>query len=276
MNRLKHSPAAFIRKLQMSRSKIHVVIEGRKSDSYVYGQICRKLDPSSFFYQLIRSEELPTQGSGKQHLLAYFMYLRRRNSLKIDFKGQKSVVTFILDKDIDDLHRIKKRSAHVIYTRYYDIENYIFRHGNFIKAIAAACSEDPSRVERKFLAPEQWSELAADRWREWVALCVLAARYKIKRVANYSAGSPINKGFAGNLDMVKYRNKLEELRIASGLSSADFESLHKRMRSKVGQLYRDGRADEVFKGKWYALQMCEEVRLEIEGAAKLWACGNSC
>jgi hypothetical protein len=258
----------------MSRSKLHLIVEGRQTDSYLYGKICRTLSPSRFDYHLIRSDELPTQGSGKPHLLNYFDTMRRSGNLQIDFKNHKATVAFIVDKDVDDWHRTKKRSKHLIYTRSYDIENYVFRHGDLIEAISAACSEDPARVEVHFLDAQRWHALAADRWRDWVKLCLVASLLKIRGVCNYKAGSQVNLGFSGQADKVKVEAKLAELQKLSGLAESEFNAAYSKISKRVDRLFSLDRHDEIFKGKWYKLQLQEEVNSLVVTQGKVSALGE--
>ncbi|MEU7941947.1 hypothetical protein [Microbispora bryophytorum] len=261
MNRLVHTPRAFIRSLQMGRSKLIVFVEGRKTDSYVYGKVCSYFG-SPFFYRIIRSEEIPGTGAGKKRLLSHFESMRRNGYLIIDFKGHKAVTAFMLDKDVDDWKRIKKKSRHVIYTRYYDIENYVFAHGDIVEAVAAACSEDPGRVGSHF--PDLcWAELAADRWRDWVKLCLAASQLRVRGVTNFGSPSRVNRGVCGNVDKEQYENFLLEIKNRSGISAEEFDRKFRRIARKVDLLYTAKRHDEIFKGKWYKLQLQEEIRLTI-------------
>jgi RNA polymerase sigma-70 factor (ECF subfamily) len=48
-----------------------------------------------------------------------------------DETGEKSAL-FYVDKDVDDLLRIRRRSEHFIYSEFYDVLNHIFRNGDLV------------------------------------------------------------------------------------------------------------------------------------------------
>src|SRR5579859_6899784 len=131
MSRLVRAPRGFIRALQISRVALNVFVEG-DLDSYFYGQICQQELPGSFAYHIIRSDQLAALGQGKTHLLKLFESMRRRGLLVLEFKGNKSAALFFVDKDVDNLRRKIKRSVHLTYTEYYEVENYVYKHGKLI------------------------------------------------------------------------------------------------------------------------------------------------
>src|ERR1039457_2075498 len=257
MKRLRHSAKGLVRSMQMSRAAVNVFIEGEQVDGYFYSKIVYSESPAPFAYRVIRSNQLPTPGSGKKHLLIYFRLLRRQKQLVIDFKGKRSVVLFFLDKDIDDLSRTMVRSPHVIYTQYYEVENYLYMHGDLIEVSAAAFSADIAEVMRHFGSVSDWTLRAADRWKDWVKLCLAASDCRARGVCNYHSASQVHS--AGVLDPTLFSAKLAEIELASGLSHADFVSKFRRLQAKVNRYYASGDQDRLFKGKWYSIVLSDEL-----------------
>lgn len=259
MNRLVRAPRAFIRALQISRVTLNVFVEG-DLDSYFYGQICQQELTGPFMYHVVRSNQLASVGQGKSHMLKLFDSMRRRGLLVLDFKGHKSAALFFVDKDIDDLRRTIKRSVHLVYTEYYEVENYVFRHGKLIPAVSAACLRDTSDVERLIPNPEEWPRRAAILWADWLKLCLGGCLLKADGVCNYSAASFVNNGPSMPVDPALYRPALGRLETASKYSAADFRMRFVRLEIRINKLYSLDLQDLIFKGKWYKVILSDELR----------------
>jgi Protein of unknown function (DUF4435) len=210
MNRLVRTPQAFIRSLQISRVTLNVFVEG-DVDSYFYGQVCKQVTPGLFMYQIIRSDQLAGSGRGKSSLIKLFESMRRRGLLVLDFKGQRSAALFFVDKDIDDLRRKIRRSRHIIYTKYYEVENYAFKHGKLTVAVSAACLRDSPDVERIILKPEEWSNRAARLWIDWLKLCLAGCLLNASGICNYSAPSSVNDDPCAPVNRVLFNSAFRRL-----------------------------------------------------------------
>jgi hypothetical protein len=259
MARLVRTPVGYVRSLQMSRVKLNVFVEG-DVDSFFYGQICQLELGGPFNYTLKDSRQLPTPGQGKSHLLKHFESMRRHGLLVIDFKGQKSSSIFFVDKDVDDRRRTKKRSIHLVYTEYYDVENYIYRYGKLVRAVAAACFKDTAVVAAAIPVPDEWSARAASLWKGWLKLCLYSSLYATSSGCNYRASSQVNAGPAGPIDAVLYGRRLAEVEGVSGLSSLAFQARFTRLSRAVDRCYVAGRQDEIFRGKWYPILLSDELK----------------
>lgn len=259
MNRLVRAPRGFIRALQISRVTLNVFVEG-ELDSYFYGQICRQELNGPFMYHIIRSDQLGTVGQGKSHMLKLFDSMRRRGLLVLNFKGHRSAALFFVDKDVDDMRRTIKRSAHLVYTEYYEVENYVFKHGKLIPAVSAACLKDTSDVERLILRPEEWPKRAAMLWADWLKLCLGGCLLNASGVCNYSASSLVNSGPGMPVDPTLYRVALGRLEAASMYSATDFRAKFARLEVKVRRLYLLDRQDVIFKGKWDKTILSDELK----------------
>jgi len=194
-------------------------------------------------------------------LLGFFDYLKRIRSLVDTFKGSTTVSIFFLDKDIDDLLKTKRRSAHVVYTQHYDIEAYYFIHGDLCTAAAASASLDIGSVRARISDYSLWRRQAASCWKEWVQLCVLSRVCPNGSMSYY--GRPVSQVHAvayGPLIADLYATHLEGLEVASGLPSAEFDARLTLLFKRIDRLFSRGEHDQVFKGRWYIPFLIEDIR----------------
>lgn len=259
MSRLTHSGRGLIRAIQMSRAALNVFVEGNL-DVYFYGQICAQDMQAPFSYHIIRSNQLPTGGHGKSALLKFFKAARRRKFLDMDFKGQRTEMLFFLDKDLDDLLRKKLRSAHLVYTEYYELENYLFKYGNLVESAAVACLQDIGEISRYFPPLTDWSKKAAELWRDWLELCLAGVLLKAPGVCNFRVTSEVNLVPMQASDASLVRGRFLAMRNASQLSEDEFDKKFATLHARVEKLYRDGRQDIIFRGKWYENLLSDELQ----------------
>lgn len=185
-----------------------------------------------------------------------------------------TVVAFFLDKDVDDIKRSKCKSKHVFYTTYYDVQNHIFRHANFMRAAASAVSMDAAELQSHETFKTDWCQHAARRWSKWVALCIFFVKYNVPE-PNYRINSPINIPLNGPVNPARYEALLTKARLYLGLTEADTDKKINRILKMVERHLSSGTHDFVFKGKWYATLLELDLRdafagrpFQFEGAAK--------
>jgi hypothetical protein len=251
--RLTHTTnAAFRRYMQVSKAKVFVFVEG-KTDQYFYSKICELvLRSQEINFQICQAQELPQTTGGKKSLLKFFSYLRRGNSLKDNFKGKTKVSIFYLDKDIDDLLGKSKTSDHIVYTQTYSVENYFFRYGELVEAVAAAASLTLAAVRSTFNTENKaWQRTAAENWKDWVKLCVYSGKHRIHYECNYSVPSRVNHGPYTPVNAIWYTDRLGELERRSTLTARGFKLSFGYVSRQIDKLYDEGDFDSVFKGKWY-------------------------
>lgn len=237
----------------MSSNQIFVFVEGKINDPYFYGEICRAVvSQSGIRYTICQAKEIPGGTGGKPSLIAFFLYLKRNYALLDNFKGKKTAIIFFLDKDVDDLLRKQRHSEHVVYTQYYDVENHIFVEGDLAKAAAASASMDYQEIITGIGDYKKWRYQVAEKWKEWVKLCLFARKKDIGCECSYRYPSQINNPLYGLLDSTAYAKYLNILENRSGLSSEKFKRAFKRVSKQVDDLYVAGESDRIFKGKWYA------------------------
>lgn len=261
MTRLTHSFSAYLRYMQMSGHQLFVFVEGKKTDPYFYDRICCSVcRTAGVSYQIRRSQELAKGIGGKQALLCFFEYLRSKSALVDVFKGKSTGVLFFLDKDVDDFLRTQRCSPHVVYTYYYDVENHIFLEADLVDAAAASASLDHQEVLASITGGEGWRSGVAERWKEWVTLCLFVAKKKVNCESNYRVPSRINNPTHGPVDQAAYRQCQERIQTRLGLTERKFKRSFRRVAGLVDAIYAQGEHDRVFKGKWYPLVLAATVR----------------
>src|SRR5439155_6787904 len=153
-----------------------------------------------------------------------------------------------LDKDVDDLAGRIKESPYILYTEHYELENYLFRHGNVSRAAATAAALDLAGVRVTVGDVALWRRSCAERWKDWVTLCTYTQVHGVSCICNYSVASQVNTGLLGAVDkalLMQYRHIVFQ---ASGLSAADFDLTIDDITTEVDRLYHQDKFDSVFKG----------------------------
>jgi len=266
MTRLKRNNSAYLRSLQISKNKLFTFVEGKQIDPFVVGGLCDAVcTPLEIDYSVRKASELKGAG-GKDALKSFYTFLRRESLLETEFKGKKTAILFFFDKDIDDLLKRKFRSRHVIYTEFYDIQNHVFLSANIQKGFAAAASIDISTIRKNSRFRSDWCIEAASRWKEWVKICIFAKKHKIESVANFRIASPINRNLNGTVDFGKKRKLVKELKEKFTGSSREFDVKMKRISKYVDTLFRKGKHDKIFKGKWYSIIAEADLKEEFKGS----------
>jgi len=264
MPRLLHSNAGFVRSMQMSSKQVFVFVEGKQTDSFFYGGICDAIDSPKFTFEICLAQQLPSTSGGKQSLLTFFSYLRRNKKLLSDLCGNRTSVIFYLDKDVDDIQHTLKRSKHIVYTEYYDVQNYVFEYGDLIKGAAAAASINPTKLSQ--LADGVcWCKWASQNWRDWVVLCLFMLKKQIPCEANYARPSPIHRRYCGPVDSTAHFAILAALQTRTGLALNAFDQELATIAKRVDWYYQQGKHHCIFKGKWFATILSDQIDQIMSG-----------
>jgi hypothetical protein len=257
----------YLRSLQISRHQLFAFVEGTEVDPFFFGEVCRVAsEPRGLSYRVRSAKEL-SQAGGKQTLLNFYRFVKKKHKLQFTFGGKTTLLVFYLDKDVDDLTRRLCRSRHVYYTRYYDVQNHVFKHANLLRGAATAASLDP--VELSEVLPtlrSNWCEGAVRRWREWLVSCVIAVKHRVP-VPNYRVLSQLNTPLNGPVDPAQYQ--LLKVRFAGhlGLSLPQMERRFTLTTRKIDERLACGTVDCVFKGKWYASILAEDLNVAFSHKA---------
>lgn len=259
MKRLHHSYAGHLRMMQISTANLFIFVEGKQSDPFFYGGICASIPDLHVRYEICTAEQLPSAAGGKQALINYFSFLRQRKALVSSLGSEKTTCIFILDKDLDDLRHCQKRSPHVIYTQYYDVQNYIFMHADLLTGAASAASVDPARLRGELSDAAIWCLRVATLWREWICLCLRVMEDNIPCGTNYRVVSRVQTRYCGATDAHHLSTLTRDLAIRCGLSVAAFKQRLAATSRKVDRYFAGGQHHRIFKGKWFAVILADEI-----------------
>jgi hypothetical protein len=275
VSRPRHSDGAYLRALQVSRFSLFAFVEGKALDPSFFGQVCSRVcRPRGVLYQIRTARELPRGSEGKSALISFCRLARSRGQLTSTLNGKLTVLLFFLDKDVDDVRRTRCRSRHVVYTAGYDVENYVFQHGDFVTGVSAAASIDPSELSGHPSFGRNWRETAARRWKEWIVLCLFSVVYNRGATANYRTASRVNTPINGPVDRRLYDARLAEARRSSQLTQEQFDTAVRRLTGRVDRHLTNGTYDLVFKGKWYGTLLERDLRDAFPGRGQMQNVGT--
>lgn len=276
MNRLAHDFPSKLRACQMSRTEMFCFVEGVENDRYVYSEIAKNI----FSKKGIRAEYpvaniLSSNGrqGGKDILVGFFHYLKSNHVLSADFKGKKTTFAFMLDKDVDDLQGKYIISKHVFYTEHYDLQYYLFLHGDVITSAAAGASIPSEEISGLLGDKSAWLNKCITNWKDWLTICLFLKINNIS-LGGYAVPSKINTKVYGGLDnslLTKYKAQAYR---KSGFDQVVFDELYAAAEEVVNQLWASGKADQIFKGKWYLYWLVNH--LEAGHGVKLNAKNLAC
>lgn len=260
MPRLSHSIAGQLRAMQVSSTAVFLLVEGPLTDPCFYAQLIESLPAPHHRWEIQLAQQFSAGGGGgKETLIELFLYARNNNALVSNIGGNRTVLVFLLDKDIDDISHSKKRSLHVIYTEHYDVDSYIFLNGNLLMGASTASSIIPSRLHTLLNDAPSWCRHAAVLWREWVAFCLLMKKENLRCEANYSVPSRLQVRPAGPLNPTLLSTLVNNLAAQTRLSTADIMSKHCASLKRVNRYYTNGMHSRIFKGKWYAHILADDI-----------------
>jgi hypothetical protein len=241
----------------MSGGRVFIYVEGRDLDPDFYGRLFRAIClEQGLAYDIIVADRIAGGGGGKGVLIRLFEYLRDRGAL-VDRSGPApKLVMFYVDKDTDDVFRRKRKSNHVVYTSYYCLENHLFCEGDLLPSIATAGSVDLQLVRNRIADPVQWRRNAANRWREWIVLCLTAQKLHLGGEASYSVAHVTVDARVNPANLVACR---ADLQARSGMPAGQFDQIIAWARNRVSESISLGEHDRIFKGKWYVVFVQHEL-----------------
>jgi hypothetical protein len=226
-----------------------VLVEGAL-DVVFYERLCLVAIPEHEF-SIRQARELPSVTTGgKPGLLQFYDELRQRRALVTTLEGKTTVVIFVMDKDVDDVLRKRRRSTHVVYTESFEIENYLYEASDAVTPIAVVARVNAATVRR--ILPADWCAQAARAWQEWVVLCLLSQVLRVSCDANYSVRSQVNASVLGPVNPTAVRQRLRVLRTRADRPRQEFDALHQTLVRLVERRYATGRSGTIFRGKWYS------------------------
>jgi hypothetical protein len=261
--RIKHSPGAVRRLIQMTAARVTIFVEGRDLDPDFYSRLCGPVcHEQGVSYEIIIADRIAGGGGGKGVLINFFETLRRKKVL-FDRTGPVSkLVMFYVDKDVEDIFRTKRRSGHLVYTSRFCVENHIFFEGDLTASLATAGSLDQQKIQNRIPDPELWRRHAAESWREWIALCLAAHKLRLGGESSYSVDHASIDSRVNTINLAKCR---VDLQVRSGKSVSDFNAIVTWATKLVDRCLWQGEHDRIFKGKWYPVFAMHELEQAAAG-----------
>jgi len=184
--------------------------------------------------------------------------LKKKRRLFYSSPAGNKVTLFFLDKDVDDLRRTLRRCQHAIYTDYYSVENYMFRHGDVRNALRIGGCLSSAATET-FKTSTQWTKAAAESWAEWIAFCLMTIKCKRLGLPNYSSKSLIHNQPYSSLDSNKKQTLIQSVANRTGKSVPDIEAMYEKELRRVKSALASDTFDSIFNGKWYFIFLCHDI-----------------
>ncbi len=245
--------------MQMSSTDLFIFVEGVHLDRFFYSRVIESIPNLQVRYEIVIAEVLPGKVGGKQALLKFFSFLRKKSALTSTLGINKTSCIFFLDKDVDDIQRKKKRSQHVVYTEHYDAQNYIFLHGDLLTSAASVASVDPRVLQSDLADASAWCQRIAQLWKKWICICLCVTEYTVTRVANYGKESQIQISPCQSTDETKYNSYVQKIARRYKIPTAEFKKRLKTTSIKVDKLFTKGEHHRIFKGKWFSTALADDI-----------------
>lgn len=267
--KLRHtSQKAYLALMQMSETQLFIFVEGKQADRPFYSKIAEApCSSAGISAQVATASEIPEASGGKESLGIFHDFLNDQRSLVFEFKGKKKAALFFADKDIDDLLNQRIRSQSFIYTKTYDVEGTILKAGDVFGAAATMAGLAQSEVRESIKSKEEWLRACAEKWKQWLAICIYCKKHKLTGLPNFRVSSQVNRETVGEVDKDRLDAYIAKMKATSGYSDVKFRRSFSAVSRTIERLYRENRHYEVFKGKWYLLFLSAEIRRIARGRA---------
>jgi hypothetical protein len=262
--------------MQTSRHELFVFVEG-PTDRFFYHGICAvatAATAAAATFEMANAAELPGETGGKPGLLSFYGKLRRGRKLLHNFKGKQTACVFFLDKDLDDLLGKQLRSRYIVYTDCYDFEGHAFKNGRLRAAAAPAALVEPGRLDPLLADDAAWLASAAERWKDWVHLCLFSTLHNVRCPCTFANSSQINKPPSSTTDAGELKIYFEMVKSASGLGDSDFGEAFDKVRQIADRLYARSRQHRIFKGRWYRVILESDLQVHARHSGTTMTLNN--
>lgn len=268
MKRLTHSPAGYIRTLQISKQEFFIFVEGGLDRAFYDRLLQSSFIDKNISYEIRAAKELPGATGGKARLLDFFRELRRTKKLSSFSLGKNFSSAFFLDKDIDDISRKKIRSPHIIYTKTYDLEGHLISCGDLGLALADSCGITKGQANLIVGEKDVFLRRLIENWLDWTTLCVISQINNVNVGCTFDRPSAINSNGAGEVELEKLDSFKKQLSEKIGVDENTFSILYLKYREKIRLEISKGNSLRFFKGKWFKhiLQVYVNQMLNIPDA----------
>ncbi|GLB67887.1 hypothetical protein [Arthrobacter mangrovi] len=265
MTKIPQDIQAFRRRMQMGRTRLWVMVEGRDYDRAFYERLLEtvpELEHASVSIRL--AEQLSVDGisaGGKKHLLKIFHYLKSEDALTHRNRKGAVAAAFFLDRDIDDFLGTCENDVHVVYTKNMDVESEILANGDLMRALGSSHGLGREHLRPLFRALGDPLSSLAMLWREWILLRLVAARTGLPSSPRFASVSQINEDTYGALD----ESSLQELKeaVISHVGADNWASEWSLAEQYIGHRLENGEAASLLHGKWIAGYLKHLVRVHL-------------
>jgi len=265
MTQLRIDLSAIKARMRLSRKRLFLIVEG-KTDLNIYETLVENiLVPKGITYHIYKVEEFKVKKGGKDGIVEMFEYLKSSNSLTINDGPSKTDCLLFLDKDIDDILGTQISNDHVIYTRYYTVENELFINGDLKKSLSVALDIRAVDVDKIFVDKKKWLYDLAVSWKEWISICIFVRLKQLNYGANFSRPSTIHAE-SGIIKDQEYKKCISDIKNNSKFTDMEFEREFNNVNSLVEQKFNsDTLYHSVFPGKWFFIRIETKIKTELSG-----------
>jgi hypothetical protein len=130
------------------------------------------------------------------------------------------------------------------------VENYLFRHGDLAKTLTCGASLDCQSLGVMH-TNQQWIQRAARSWEEWVAFCIMTAKFRTPGLPNFGVLSLFHAGPYSPLDAAKVAALLATVSNRTGKYLAEVNAAYAKELMRVRASLAADTIDQIFNGKWY-------------------------
>lgn len=265
-----------MRRVEMSRDKSFLVVEGRDLDAPFYSRICESSPAvKGSGYQVWLIEQIRDDGTGKAaggkpSVLSFFDFCKKANKLRVSSPLGDRVLTFCLDLDNEQITGGRRRSPHIMYTRLSDVEAELFAHGITADVLMSALSLDRATAQSVIDNLGNWRLELASSWRGWIELCCLAKSLGARCDIGFGHESSINQEKYGPVDATLEAAARSRVIAKSRLTIDQTRAAEKRIAVKVASVYSSGSPQDLLKGKWLPSFLEYRLRMHFATAPIAW------
>lgn len=267
MTRLVHSHKGLIRATQISKSQLIIYTEGGLDRPFCEKLIKYAFPDTPWAFTVIAAKELSNETGGKPELIKLFKTLRAKKKLNFTFQEKKQVALFFADKDIDDILGKKFRSKNFIYTKTYDIEGQLLGSGDLVDAISSSCQVTTDQARSWIGAQKAWIDGICTKWSDWTALYIICQVHSINVGCGYSRPSTINgENALQETDIEKLNEFLIKISEKMNLPLDEVNVIFNQYKKKIADTIKSGNGLRLFKGKWLAKILQDQVKKGVKVA----------
>jgi len=249
--KLSYTAEAFAARVRMSKeAALFIVVEGRDLDTPFYEGIAKSSERvRERGYQIWLIEQITRQvpdgsgsvldvtAGGKIAQIQLFEFYKDTDSLSATNSAGKRAILFCIDKDLDDVAKILRRSPHLAYTPMADVEASVYAFSNQAAGLARATSLSEEDAAAFLAQHPDWMGSLAKLWRRWIELCALAIAHSAYCHVGTTKPSKVNTETYGVLDSAEEAMALAVIRQKSQIPLQRHASMERRVLNRVDRMF---------------------------------------